>query len=138
MTMTNQEIFDTVYKGIIAQGGGSHEGSQCVYRHPENGRKCAAGWLIPDELYLPAFEFKNVSKIVSEHHQLTTLWSRAQDSFVYQCQKVHDQSVYDSATLSDTDSYSMVYSDEKFLEIFKTKMAVLALTYNLVVPEMLK
>ena len=47
--MTPQEIFDTAARGIIGQGGPSVVlGGACLYRGP-NGRKCAAGWLLPDD-----------------------------------------------------------------------------------------
>lgn len=50
--MTKQEIYDKVCAGLAAQGGPSmdEKGAQCRYRGT-SGRKCAAGFLIPDELY---------------------------------------------------------------------------------------
>lgn len=48
--MTAQEIFDTVVRGLRAQGAQSTLGSACRYRD-HKGRKCAVGQLIPDELY---------------------------------------------------------------------------------------
>lgn len=61
--MDKQEIFDKVAAGIIAQGGPSlkirparlGEPIECRYRG-ENGRKCAAGHLIPDADYRVSFE----------------------------------------------------------------------------------
>lgn len=46
----SQEQFDTVLFGIREQGGPSIERGDCRYR-AASGRKCAAGWLIPDEMY---------------------------------------------------------------------------------------
>jgi len=50
--MTRQEWFDTSVRGLRAQGGPSvcEVSGFCVYRGPE-GRKCAIGFLIPDEKY---------------------------------------------------------------------------------------
>lgn len=54
--MTEQEIFDTVARHLLTQGKKSIgvEGG-CAYRGKE-GCKCAAGCLIPDDLYDPRFE----------------------------------------------------------------------------------
>lgn len=56
--MTNQEAFDKAVAGLAAQGftRSVHLGG-CQYRGP-NGKKCALGHLIPDELYDPDMEGK--------------------------------------------------------------------------------
>jgi len=57
--MTNQELFDFVVSSVIKQGGPSvaltNGQIECLYRSPE-GRKCAVGFLIPDDKYTPACE----------------------------------------------------------------------------------
>lgn len=54
--MNRQEIFDRSCAGIVAQGGPSvSKNGKCLYRGP-NGRKCAAGHLIPDETYSKKME----------------------------------------------------------------------------------
>lgn len=54
--MTNQEIFDTVYRHLLSQGKRAKtEDGDCVYR-TEDGAKCAVGCLIPDELYMSDIE----------------------------------------------------------------------------------
>lgn len=59
--MNNQEIFDTVAHHLLTQGeqslGGTVDG--CAYRG-DDGRKCAVGCLIPDELYSPHMEGKTI------------------------------------------------------------------------------
>ena len=50
---TNQEVFDYVLQKLYEQGrparlGDSGHGA-CVFR-TDDGRRCAAGWLIPDDL----------------------------------------------------------------------------------------
>jgi hypothetical protein len=59
--MNLQEIFDTATVGIIKQGGpaSSKDTYMCAYRG-EDGRKCAVGQLIPDELYTADLEGKGV------------------------------------------------------------------------------
>lgn len=50
--MTNQQIFDKVAKHLLAQGRRSTapDGHSCQYRGQE-GRSCAVGCLIPDDIY---------------------------------------------------------------------------------------
>jgi hypothetical protein len=60
--MDKQEAFDIVYKGVLSQGGrsmgyfiGDKKELGCMYRG-EKGRKCAIGWLIPDDKYDVKFD----------------------------------------------------------------------------------
>jgi len=64
--MNNQEIFDTVVNHLRAQGRKSINESSgvCLYRGPD-GTKCAAGILIPDELYKPEMEGNNFGFLIS-------------------------------------------------------------------------
>lgn len=61
--MTEQEAFDRALNGIRSQGGPSMRQREsgyvmrCIYRSSD-GRKCAVGWLIPDEKYDPDFDDK--------------------------------------------------------------------------------
>ncbi|RWN60192.1 hypothetical protein [Mesorhizobium sp.] len=51
--MITQELFDTIYLGLQAQGWQRSFNAQrdlCMYRGPE-GRKCAIGQAIPDDEY---------------------------------------------------------------------------------------
>jgi len=57
--MTNQEIFDKVSKHLLEQGEKAAISGHCMYRMP-GGKKCAAGCLIPDELYDPIIEGNGV------------------------------------------------------------------------------
>lgn len=52
--MTDQEIFNTVWNGLKSQGfeqSLSENDAVCMYRGV-NGKKCAAGWIVPDEVYI--------------------------------------------------------------------------------------
>lgn len=57
--ITNQEVFDIVVTKLRKQGCKSrdiyHCHITCMYRD-NNGNRCAAGWLIPDNLYSRNFE----------------------------------------------------------------------------------
>jgi hypothetical protein len=72
MTRTAQEIFDTVVAHLRKQGckSLSYDGRTCQYRG-EAGRMCAAGCLIPDDMYTPDLECKTWShielKAIREH-----------------------------------------------------------------------
>lgn len=65
---TKQEIFDIVGPGLLTQGIRSEiyrEGGGlpvCAYRGPE-GRKCAAGMIMPDEVYSADFENETVKNL---------------------------------------------------------------------------
>lgn len=57
--MTEQETFDIVVKGILAQGRPSMAYGACRYRHTlEDGTvlKCSVGMLIPDHRYTSKIE----------------------------------------------------------------------------------
>jgi hypothetical protein len=57
--LSNQEVFDRVWDHFITkknpQSIDNPEDHSCLYRGP-NGKKCAAGILIPDEKYSPELE----------------------------------------------------------------------------------
>jgi hypothetical protein len=116
--MDNQTAFDIAYKGIIAQGGPSVmlKGGEtaCLYRG-ENGRKCAIGHLIPDEMY--------TSDMDGEY---SSLECAIQDSEIV----IDFEFALDLQTVHDSLSRS-----ENFIEEFKVGMAGLAAQYNLKVPE---
>lgn len=50
-----QRVFDTVSEHLFVQGSPAMNGTNCRYRDRE-GRKCAAGALIPDAMYSRAME----------------------------------------------------------------------------------
>lgn len=57
---TLQQVFDDAYRGLAAQGfersaEDDGAGSTCLYRGPE-GRRCAVGHCIPDDLYREAYD----------------------------------------------------------------------------------
>jgi hypothetical protein len=53
---TAQEIFDIAVSGVINQGRPSlSDSGSCSYRGTD-GTKCAAGFLIPDDVYKPSME----------------------------------------------------------------------------------
>lgn len=85
--MTEQEIFDIVSTHLLTQGGKSRTGEHpCAYRG-ENGWKCAAGVLIPDDLYQPMFEGKLWSKVCEVSPELRAIGHR---NLIIALQRIHD------------------------------------------------
>lgn len=122
MTMTKQEIFDIVWKGILSQGGPSFDLQYgCAYRG-QNNRKCAAGLLISDEDYNKEYEGQIVSSKLP--NKLTKYFEskNLSVSLIVRLQSAHDDAWCDSDT------------DEEFLENWKSRMKNLALFEELKVP----
>lgn len=52
---TDQDVFDYVVRKLIEQGEPSTKDGMCLFRGPGD-RRCAVGWLIPDDEYTPAVD----------------------------------------------------------------------------------
>ena len=116
--VTAQEVFDVAVEGVILQGGPSVSGKSCVYR-ARNGRECAAGQLIPDEIDYKLMEGNSfggtrcsLSATLAKHFRL-----------VADLQCTHDEA--SSHNLKD---------DRGFLNDFARRVSVLARAHNLTVP----
>jgi hypothetical protein len=121
--MTQQETFDYVYRKIIEQGGpsvksmGFTNSKSCVYRG-EDDRRCAIGWLIPDELYQPTFDngLETFGDIIS------CIKLPLDFTFYQELQACHD------------DAFFRLREAVNFIEAFKVNMAKFADNYGLVLP----
>lgn len=85
--LSNQKIFDVVYRGLKSQGFERSllsDGVTCAYRG-YGGAKCAAGWLIPDELYKEEYEGSTIDNSVD----LENYFGRKLE-FVMELQTIHD------------------------------------------------
>lgn len=70
--MTQQEMFDKVWQHFVVEGNPpavDGEGLRCMYR-TDDGRRCAFGVLLPDELYKIAMEGKSPAYLVREYPEL--------------------------------------------------------------------
>ena len=91
-----QVIFDTVLDKLRVQGCASIDPNtgDCLYRGPE-GRRCAAGWLIPDHLYNPNMEGKAVARLPEfrdhPHRRLLSLLQFAHDYALTQSQELWEE-----------------------------------------------
>lgn len=130
--MTQQETFDFVVGAIVAQGGPScNDMGYCRYR-TSDGRKCAAGHCIPDEVYNPEFEGctagpGHLAAASLASHPVARLRQAIADAghdpdLVYQLQKAHDASTHD---------FGHRRTDEEFLVEFKLKATRVAALFGL-------
>ena len=84
--MNAQETFDTVAKHLLTQGQRSTDGANtCRYRGSE-GRKCAAGVLIPDAVYVDDMEGFGWSAVCDMHPQVP----QAHCELIAELQRIHD------------------------------------------------
>lgn len=63
---SSMEVIDFVKKCLLKQNCKSEKDGQCVYRG-DNGAKCAAGHLIPDEDYRPSMEGKGWRGLIESY-----------------------------------------------------------------------
>jgi hypothetical protein len=90
-----QQTFDIVVKHLLEQGKrASLDDGECVYRTPA-GLKCAAGCLIPDELYDPGMEGFSV---IGPHSLAGQVIQRLGHDIVLvsQLQRMHDTELPES------------------------------------------
>lgn len=87
---TLQEIFDISTKGLIQQGGASYDEriDMCLYRFGD--KKCAAGWLIPDDEYSLDMEGIGADNLV----YFTSHLDPIQLSLLVELQTAHDNLLY--------------------------------------------
>lgn len=113
--LTKQEAFDAVARGILAQGKPAYDRStlDCHYRS-EDGCKCAAGHLIPDDLFDPDMEGHVIHDPIFDGIFFVDFLP-----FVDKLQVIHDT----CARRTD--------NDEDFIEQFKMDMRVLADSHGL-------
>ena len=85
--MNAQETFDTVAKHMLTQGRRSTTdgANTCRYRGSE-GRKCAAGVLIPDEIYTEEMEGLGWRAVCETHPRVP----QAHCQLISELQRIHD------------------------------------------------
>ena len=91
-----QEMFNKVATHLLTQNCqsqrpstlGKHQDIVCAYRG-EEGRKCAIGVLIPDEVYDPAMEALSVLMLTERFPSLGFM--KGHIHFLDRLQRIHDQ-----------------------------------------------
>lgn len=97
MAMTRQQIFNTAYHGLAAQGfqrSMRENGFGCAYRGAD-GRRCALGYLIPDAVYDPEWDsdHKSMSAYMLSSENITNEICEGNQRFLIDLQTVHDDSL---------------------------------------------
>ena len=92
--MNEQEVFDKVYRHLITQGARALEndepGAVCQYRAPD-GKRCAIGCLIPDEMYHPKIEGRSSGNLQIELPGFIALFDRDFNfNLLRKLQSLHD------------------------------------------------
>lgn len=120
--MTKQEMFDKVAEHLLKQGGPAWD-NMCMYRAP-NGRKCAAGCLIPDNLYRKEWEglAADCLRDKDDRYPLDKLFD---GGFARKLQNAHDDAVL------YTGADGTVNSDADWLVEWKSNMLNIAESFNL-------
>lgn len=114
--MTAQEIFNTVWAAMIAQGEQSRDGGACLYRGPQ-GLKCAVGHLLTDD---EARAVPNGSSVLSLYA----------DGFLPERLHPHIDLLIGLQRAHDHEAI-----EDEWLETFKKRARRIANGFNLTVPE---
>lgn len=98
--MDRQQIFQLISDGLLAQGAtstrtvpatdGRRKLTQMLAYRGDHGRKCAAGFLIPDILYRPEMEGHLFAYSVFDHVRTHMQISHDEVEFITHLQWVHD------------------------------------------------
>ena len=88
--MDNQEFFDKATSGFLKQGVLSVDKTgECVYRC-DDGRRCAVGFVVPDELYRFEFEGHAIETLIAEREDVEAFFSKVTALFAVEIQRCHD------------------------------------------------
>lgn len=116
MTLTKQEIFDTVVTHLRKQGEKSISDStrSCRYRMKKNGRNlaCAAGCLIPDECYQESMEGTTIRHTLVKNI-FTQIVGDDNIELLYDLQIAHDQndvSMWEQRLAGVADEYHLTFT----------------------------
>lgn len=100
--MTPQELINKVYSHLIKQGGPSQNNGSCAYRAPD-GRQCAIGCLIPDELYSPEMEHNSLGVLLEISNFHLPKFMQENQNLLQALQNIHD--LYDAPNYGDWNIY---------------------------------
>jgi hypothetical protein len=90
--MTRQQIFNTAYHGLAAQGftrSTQSDGVQCAYRGTDN-KRCALGYLIPDAIYNPEWDRARLNAHALANENITKAICKENSDFLVELQEAHD------------------------------------------------
>ena len=87
--MKLQTWFDTAARGLLAQGQRSRKLGFCAYRG-DDGKKCAIGFLIPDDRYEVGMELDGSVRINERVRRVLDITSERESAFLNHLQVIHD------------------------------------------------
>lgn len=132
--MTNQEAFNVVWNHFITQGQPpsmvieatpSGDRLRCKYRGP-SGERCAAGALIPDELYRGWMENKTIESVIRDSPEIASRFTFVDQLLLHQLQSAHDEIADDLHRRSKL---------HEFGRYMRGRMESIAYRFNLSLPE---
>jgi hypothetical protein len=64
--LTRQDLFDVIAWNLLRQNAKATapDGVKCRYRAPD-GKRCAIGWIMPDDVYSEALEYRGVPDVAT-------------------------------------------------------------------------
>jgi hypothetical protein len=133
--LTKQQMFDKAYLGVIAQGGPSMNEieSLCLYRDTGRNRRCGVGHVITDEAYDPEIENIGVNALIEDTNADSPKLERA---LAASGVDVDDDGVMDFLRdMQSAHDTAAGESTELFIGSFEHRMAIVATTHALTVPE---
>ena len=104
--MTNQEVFDKVLSFLRNQKYISTLSGQCRYRG-RDGRMCAVGCLIPDNLYDPEMESMPASTVLAMSPELQNLFDGVDERMLMDLQSAHDGNMPSSTMAESSNIYKL-------------------------------
>lgn len=123
--LTQQEMFDKAYTGVVNQGERCHNGYDCVYLNEENGHMCALGHVMKGIV-------DDASPLWEAEGGVYSLLNDAEDEEENLDWLVKHK--YFAAAIQD--AHDTCNNEEAFVGDFKRKMDHVATEYNLVVPNL--
>lgn len=115
----NQDAFDKVLKAIRKQNYVQSEDpltESCVYRGP-NKVRCAAGHLLPNNLYRKSMEGKSISSVLMNFSSIGDYFSNVDDGLLSELQSAHDANLgsgkhaWESRMKQIAKYYNLVYTE---------------------------
>src|SRR5687767_3057774 len=106
--LSKQEMLDKVWDWFVVQKKGpsvseTPTGKACMYRG-ENGTKCGAGVLIPDDKYDKRMEFKIIHNVLNEYPELKEILPNEGEGyrFLRSIQIIHDDNAWYTNSFTNT------------------------------------
>ena len=126
--MQRQEMFDKAYNGVLDQGFPAWSGEQGMCTYYENGRMCALGLILGEDLARD-WAFRGVVDVWDALHTdglEVPDWVYEEVDFLAQIQEAHDTDAGYAVVEGEVDAWR---------ESFKNKISIIAKMYRLTVPE---